>query len=150
VAAVERRERLDYGAERKVRVGSWLEVRNRQAIWRLKQAEERLAIGPVYDDHDLVCPRPGGSPWPPDMLSTSFASLVRRSGMKECRFHDLRHSNATQLLKAGVHPKVVSERLGHSRVGITLDTYSHVLPGMQEDAAQRIDAALRRAISTQT
>ena len=113
---------------------------------RAKQAEERLALGPAYDDHDLVCPRPGGAPWPPDMFSTAFAALVRRSGMRPFRFHDLRHSHASHLLRAGVHPKIVSERLGHSTVGITLDTYSHVLPGMQEDAVRLIDAALATAM----
>jgi integrase len=59
------------------------------------------------------------------------------------RFHDLRHTHATLLLRQGVHPKIVSERLGHSTVGITLDTYSHVLPGMQEEAARKLDLALR-------
>jgi integrase len=63
------------------------------------------------------------------------------------RFHDLRHRHATQLLKAGVHPKVVSERLGHASIGITLDTYSHVMPGMQEEAAEKIDAGLRAALA---
>ena len=113
---------------------------------RVKQAEERLALGPSYEDHDLVCPRPGGSPWPPDMFSTAFAAFVRRSGMKPFRFHDLRHSHATHMLRAGVHPKIVSERLGHSAVGITLDTYSHVLPGMQEDAVRLLDGVLAKAI----
>jgi integrase len=113
---------------------------------RAKQAEERLALGPAYNDHDLLCPRPGGEPWPPDMFSTAFAAFVRRSGMRQFRFHDLRHSHATHLLRAGVHPKIVSERMGHSAVGITLDTYSHVLPGMQEDAVRLIDAALTKAI----
>jgi integrase len=65
----------------------------------------------------------------------------------EIRFHDLRHTHATQLLKAGVHPKVVSERLGHASIGITLDTYSHVMPGMQEEAAEKIDAGLRTALA---
>ena len=59
------------------------------------------------------------------------------------RFHDLRHTHISHLLAAGVHPKVASERAGHSTVSITLDVYSHVIPGMQEDAANRIDAALR-------
>jgi integrase len=113
---------------------------------RAKQAEERLALGPAYDDHDLVCPRPGGAPWPPDMFSTAFAAIVKRSRLKSFRFHDLRHSHASQLLKAGVHPKVVSERLGHAGIGITLDTYSHVLPGIQEDAVQRLNAVLATAI----
>jgi integrase len=66
--------------------------------------------------------------------------------MKLFRFHDLRHSHASQLLKAGVHPKVVSERLGHAGIGITLDTYSHVLPGLQEDAVQRLNTLLASAI----
>ena len=100
----------------------------------------------MYVDHDLVCPRLGGVPWPPDMFSTAFAAFVRRSGMKPFRFHDLRHSHASHLLRAGVHPKIVSERLGHSTVGITLDTYSHVLPGMQKDAVRLLDAALTAAI----
>jgi len=66
---------------------------------RAKQAKERLALGPAYHDHDLVCPRPGGAPWPPDMFSTAFAVVVRRSRMHPFRFHDLRHSHASQLLK---------------------------------------------------
>jgi integrase len=101
-------------------------------LYRAKQAEERLALGSAYEDQDLVCPRPRGSPWPPDMFSTAFAAFVRRSGMRSFRFHDLRHSHASHLLRAGVHPKIVSERLGHSTV--TIDTYSHVLPGIQENA----------------
>jgi integrase len=113
---------------------------------RARQAQERLALGPAYDDHDLVCPRPGGTPWPPDMFSTTFAALIRRSGLRRFRFHDLRHSHASQLVKAGVHPKVVSERLGHSGVGITLDTYSHVLPGLQENAATQLNCLLESAI----
>jgi integrase len=62
----------------------------------------------------------------------------------------MRHSHASQLLLADVHPKVVSERLGHSSIGITMDTYSHVLPGMQEDAAARIDTATRAALGTKS
>ncbi|UWF60986.1 site-specific integrase [Brucella sp. 2716] len=61
------------------------------------------------------------------------------------RFHDLRHSHATQLLAAGVHPKIASERLGHSTIGITLDLYSHVMPGMQANAAEQVDAAIKAA-----
>jgi integrase len=115
---------------------------------KVAQAKERLALGRLYQDHGLVCPRQDGTPWPPDMLSTAFAAFVARSdALPHVRFHDLRHTHATQLLRAGVHPKVVSERLGHSAIGITLDTYSHVLPGMQEDAVSLVDAALRRAVA---
>jgi integrase len=66
------------------------------------------------------------------------------------RLHDLRHSHATYLLAAGVHPKVASERLGHSKVGITLDLYSHVLPGMQAEAAAAVDTALQTALRKRT
>jgi integrase len=66
--------------------------------------------------------------------------------MPPIRFHDLRHAHATHLLSTGVHPKIASERLGHSKVGITLDLYSHVLPGMQEDAAARVDEAFQIAL----
>ena len=68
----------------------------------------------------------------PDKLTSAFAALVRGTGISGLRFHDLRHTHATQLLKQGIHPKVVSERLGHATVAITLDTYSHVLPGLQK------------------
>lgn len=68
------------------------------------------------------------------------------SELPRIRFHDLRHAHATHLLASGVHPKVAPERLGHSRVGVTLDLYSHVLPGMQEDAVSRVDEAMRLAV----
>ncbi len=114
-----------------------------------EQAETRLKFGPAYENNDLVLPRPDGKVWPPDSFSTAFAAFIRRSELPHVRLHDLRHTHATQLLLQGVHPKVVSERLGHSKVGITLDTYSHVLPGMQEDAAEKIDIALRVAIQNE-
>lgn len=116
---------------------------------RKQQAERRLALGPAYEDRGLICARDDGDFWRPDTLSTAFAALVRRSGMTHFRFHDLRHTHATQLLRQGVHPKIVSERLGHSNISITLDTYSHVLPGMQDDAVAGFNAALTQALSRQ-
>lgn len=71
---------------------------------------------------------------------------MRNADFGHLRFHDLRHSRATQLLIQGIHHKVVSERLGHTTIAITLDTYSHVLPGIQEQAAEKLHAALREAI----
>lgn len=112
---------------------------------KAEQAKERLLLGPGYQDNGLVCAQPDGQPWRPDALTNAFAYLVRKAGVPPVRFHDLRHSHATLLLRQGVHPKVVSERLGHATVGITLDTYSHVLPGMQEEAARKLDVALRAA-----
>jgi integrase len=79
-------------------------------------------------------------------LSSAWMLAVARTELPRIRFHDLRHAHATHLLASGVHPKVASERLGHSQIGITLDLYSHVLPGMQEDAAARVDDALRQAL----
>ncbi|MFC1938583.1 tyrosine-type recombinase/integrase [Chloroflexota bacterium] len=65
--------------------------------------------------------------------------MVRRVGLEGVRLHDARHSRASLMLKAGTHPKIVQERLGHASIGITLDTYSHVVPGLQEAAADRFD-----------
>lgn len=112
-----------------------------------KQAEQKLLLGPTYQDHGLVVTQDDGQPMSPHALSMAFLGLLRRAGLRQVRFHDLRHTHATHLGKMGVPAKVVSERLGHSTVSITLDLYSHVLPGMQEDAAQRVDAAFRAALA---
>ena len=113
-----------------------------------KQDGYREMLGKGYEDHDLVFAREDGSIWKPESFTTEYFEFTRKIGVK-VRFHDLRHSHASQLLKAGVSPKIVSERLGHSTVGITLDVYSHVLPGMQREAAQKIDFALRKAMKEQ-
>jgi integrase len=113
---------------------------------RAEQARKTLAREPNWTDSEYVLAAPHGGPWRP----SNFDRVWRRFKTKqklEIRFHDLRHSHASALLKAGVHPKVVSERLGHASIGITLDTYSHVMPGMQEEAAERIDAGLRKALA---
>jgi integrase len=109
-------------------------VRALQA-WRRKHAEERLLLGGAYDDHDLVFARPDGTPTHPELLSRTFERLIARSGLPTIRLHDLRHTHASLLLKAGVPIKVVSERLGHATPSFTLDVYSWVLPGMQAEAA---------------
>lgn len=105
---------------------------------RTHQLQERLAIGEGYEDTDLVFAELDGNPIHPDGLSKTFQRLQKQAGLPRIRFHDLRHTHATLALQAGVHPLVVSERLGHSTVAMTLDTYSHVLPEIQETAAQRI------------
>jgi integrase len=110
---------------------------------RKRQLEERLAWGPAFEDeHDLVFCREDGSPIWPRSFSRAFERHAKDAGLAAIRLHDLRHSHATLALQAGVHPKVVSERLGHSGVGITLDTYSHAIPAMQEDAAAKVAALL--------
>ena len=112
-----------------------------------QQAEELLALGIRQTGQTLVCARAEGEPHEPRCLTHAFTRLVCRiDGIPRIRFHDLRHSHATQLLLAGVHPKVAQERLGHSTITTTLDLYSHVLPGMQAEAVNRVDAMLRDAL----
>jgi integrase len=107
---------------------------------RRSQLVERLSLGPDYQDRDLVFCQENGEPVHPDRFSDLFDRMVKAAGLPRVRFHDLRHTHATLALAAGVHPKVVSERLGHATVSITLDTYSHALPAMQEEAAERVAA----------
>jgi integrase len=107
---------------------------------RQKEDQEgRRAACSAWRDMDLVIDAGDGGPWHPDTLSSGWYSFLKRSGLPHVRFHDLRHAHATLLLLSRVHPKVVSERLGHASVGITLDLYSHVLPSMQSEAAAAID-----------
>lgn len=108
---------------------------------RRSQAEVRLALGNTYQDFDLVVTRPDGRPCSPDAFSKAFHRLSHRLDLG-VRLHDLRHTHATMLLQQNIHPKVVSERLGHATVGLTLDTYSHVLEGMDREAANCIDGLL--------
>jgi integrase len=111
--------------------------------WRIRQAEERFAIGAAWEDNGLVFTNAIGQN-ALGVLRTSFPALIVRADVPRIRFHDLRHSAATLLLGQGVHPKIVSEMLGHSTIAITLDLYSHVTPTMQRDAAAVLDAVLRR------
>lgn len=111
---------------------------------RIAQAQEFLKVGRRLDDGDFVVARPDGSPLRPHSIGQEWVRFLRRHpNLPRIRFHDLRHAHATHLLASGVHPKVASERLGHSKVGITLDLYSHVLPHMQADAAAVVDGALK-------
>jgi integrase len=120
-----------------------------EELRRLKrcQAEELLMLGVRQTGDTIVCARADGEPHQPRSLTHEFTRLIRRmNDIPRIRFHDLRHSHATQLLVSSVHPKVVQERLGHSTISITLDLYSHVTDIMQSDAAARLDAAFRPAI----
>jgi integrase len=119
-----------------------------EELRRLKreQAEELLKLGVRQLGDTLLCARADGEPMQPRSLTHEFTRLVGRvKSIPRVRFHDLRHTHATQLLLAGVHPKVAQERLGHSTISVTLDLYSHVTATMQEDAAAKIDAAFRGA-----
>ena len=91
-----------------------------------KQEFDRMLLGKPLSAVDLVFSNPDGSPLRPNTVSRAFEKLARTLGFKGIRFHDLRHAHATLMLRQGIHPKIVSERLGHSSVAITLDIYSHV------------------------
>jgi integrase len=120
-----------------------------EELRRLKrdQAERLLGLGVRQSDDTLVCAREDGEPMLPTSLTHEFVKVASRvDGVPRVRFHDLRHSHATQLLLAGVHPKVAQERLGHASITTTLDLYSHVTATMQEDAAAKLDSAFRSAI----
>jgi integrase len=114
---------------------------------RARQAEELLRLGIRLADETFVCAREDGLPLQPDSFTHDWDRKIATTGLPRIRFHDLRHTHATLLLASGVHPKIASERLGHSKVGITLDLYSHVLPNMQADAAALVDGALRAALN---
>jgi integrase len=110
---------------------------------RKRQNEERLATGQAWTDNDLVfCNSLGGGLAPNNVTRRHFQPAIKRAGVPTIRFHDLRHTAATLMLLGGVPVKVVSERLGHSNVGITLSIYAHVLPSMQKDAAAVMDRLL--------
>ena len=110
--------------------------------YRADQELLRIQLGINLNNDDFVFIRPDGSPLNPNAVTLAFKRIIRKAGLKHIRLHDLRHTHATLMLKAGIHPKIVSERLGHSNIGITLDTYSHVLPGLQEAAAEIFDKML--------
>ena len=106
---------------------------------RGRQIEQRLSVGDAWRESGYVFTEVDGSPIVPDKVTQDFARVVKRSGLPYLSFHGLRHVHATLLLLAGTNPKIVSERLGHSNIAITMDIYSHVLPGLQEAAALAID-----------
>ena len=110
---------------------------------REKTTIERLLDGSPLKDSNLVFSKSDGSPIRPDTITRAWSDLARKCGILASRLHDARHSHASIMLKMGVHPRIVQERLGHSTIAITLDTYSHISPGLQEAAAKRFDDALQ-------
>jgi integrase len=110
---------------------------------RTRQNEERLRMGSLWQDNGLVFPTTTGTTMRcTNLLGRHFKPLLKRAGLPAIRLHDLRHTCATILLKAGKHPKYVQELLGHASISITLDTYSHVIEGMDGGLADAMDEAL--------
>ena len=110
---------------------------------RARQAEEKLKAGSLYQDEGLIFTTEVGTPLEPSNIDRrSFKPLLKKAGLPDIRFHDLRHTCATTLLKMGQHPKFVQDLLGHANISLTLDTYSHVLPGMGDGLADAMDDAL--------
>jgi integrase len=120
----------------------------RRAVEALKahkasQNAERLKAGSLWQDNNLMFCTTAGKPLDFRNLATaSFKPLLKKAGLPDIRFHDLRHTCATLLLSRGHHPKLVQELLDHASVALTLDRYSHVLPGMGDQTAAAMDAAL--------
>ena len=110
---------------------------------RKRQLEQRVKLASLYEDHGLIFSSEHGTPLNPEnLVKRSFKPLLNKAGLPEIRFHDLRHTCATLLLGRGVHPKIVQELLGHATIAMTLDTYSHYLPSMGDQASGAMGDAL--------
>ena len=111
---------------------------------RVQQLETKLQAGTAWQEHDYVFCTLVGTHLGPNHVVEEFKKLLKKAELPDIRFHDLRHSAASLLLTAGVHPKIVQEILGHTQISMTMDIYSHVLPGMQEDAMNKLHDALKK------
>jgi len=116
--------------------------------YRLERERFYHQLGKTTTLDDLVFANIEGNPLDPSFLSHTFGKIVKRAGLKHCRFHDLRHTFASLMFLRGVPPKVISEALGHSSVAFTMDIYSHIIPGMQSDAMALLDEVLPIAKNT--
>ena len=104
---------------------------------------QRLLLGKTLKDTDFVFAYPDGRPLDSSTVTHAFRKVTRRAQLRDLRLHDLRHSYASLMLAAGINIKVVSQSMGHANIGITLETYSHLLPGMGKTAAERFDRLLK-------
>ena len=111
---------------------------------RTRQLEERLAAGIHWRESGLVFTTPTGTPIGTHSLHRTFKAILRAAGLPDIRYHDLRHTSATLLLAQGVDPRTIMETLGHSQIGLTLNTYAHVVPALQRKAAEKMNEILTR------
>lgn len=131
---------LKGGEGRHVRIGAGTVAALRS--WKAQQAAERLQWGAAWQNTGHVFTNEAGAPYHPNKVTEDFGKAVVAAEVKRIRVHDLRHTHATLWLKAGGHPKVLQERLGHKSIKITMDVYSHALPTMQEGIADQLDATV--------
>ena len=124
---------------RDIKVGDEVMAELKKA--RLKYMEDALT-STIFQNLNFVIRQEDGSPLHPDSMTRKWSRFLKDNNLPHIRLHDLRHSNATALIQAGVNPRVVQQRLGHSDVNITLNTYTHVLPEMDIDAAEKLDAIM--------
>jgi len=103
------------------------------------QQLSKAIAGNRWVENDLIFPNTVGNPKEPSNVLKTFKEMLNKAGLSDMRFHDLRHTAATLMLKEGINPKIVQEILGHSDVALTLNIYSHVLPSMQDEAADKLD-----------
>lgn len=131
---------------RTVRVGD-------EVIVALKEAKadyfrDRTEMGAGFHDNGYIIRKKNGDSYRPDSITQKWERFLEKNGLPHIRLHDLRHSNATALIQAGVSPKVVQQRLGHADINITLNTYTHVLPSMDEEAAATLDDMILKKANT--
>jgi integrase len=107
--------------------------------------EQRLIAGMRWQESGLVFTTRQGKPLLARNVFRAFQRVLTKAGIPHQRFHDLRHTCATLLLAQGIHPRVVMEMLGHSQISLTMNTYSHVVPALQKEAASRMDDILQDA-----
>ncbi len=103
---------------------------------------DRAVLGVSLTDNDLVLGTIDGKPLRPNTITRAWFTLANRAGVRAIRLHDAGHAHASLMLRQGVHPKIVQERLGHASIQLTLDTYSHVAPGLQQAAAESFDRVI--------
>jgi integrase len=125
----------------------WRNINLGAAQLAVTESVEQTRAGVLTDDAFVVAQADGCPLQPRTITHQWHLLLAKHKALPRIRFHDLRHAHATHMLSSGVHPKIASERLGHSKVAITMDRYSHVMRGMQEDAAARVDRDLEDVIN---
>ena len=114
----------------------------RLRAYKERQYKEMLVAGDKWQDYNLIFPTPIGTPLDCSNVLKAYKKCLKEAGLPNLRFHDLRHTAATLMLQEGINPKIVQERLGHADISLTLNTYSHVLPSMQKEAAEKMDELL--------